>query len=53
LRGKGVKRPDGTRGDQFCRIEVVIPKLDPQDKEARHLVEELEKHSNVGKVRTF
>lgn len=53
LRGKGVKGPDGIRGDQFCRIEVVVPKLDPDDKEARRLVEELDRRVKTDKPRSF
>ena len=53
LRGKGVKAADGSRGDQFCRIEIVIPRLDPQDKAARAAVEEFDRHAKVGKVRGF
>jgi DnaJ-class molecular chaperone len=53
LRGKGVKESDGSRGDQFCRIEIVVPKLDPDDKVARGLVEELDRHGRPGKVRSF
>ena len=53
LRGKGAKAADGTRGDQFCRIEVVVPKLDPTDKAARGLVEELDRLGKLGKVRSF
>ena len=53
LRGKGVKGSDGTRGDQFCRIEVVVPKLDPDDKEARRLVEELDRRAKTSKPRSF
>jgi DnaJ-class molecular chaperone len=53
LRGKGVKMPDGSRGDQFCRIEVVVPKLGPDDKAARGLVEELDRLGKLGKVRGF
>jgi DnaJ-class molecular chaperone len=53
LRGKGVKGPDSTRGDQFCRIEVVVPKFDPDDKEARRLVEELDRRGKTGKLRSF
>jgi molecular chaperone DnaJ len=53
LRGKGAKAPDGTRGDQFCRIEIVVPKLDPDDKTARNLVEELDCRGKPGKVRSF
>jgi molecular chaperone DnaJ len=53
LRGKGVKRADGTRGDQFCRIEVIVPKLDPNNKEARGLVEELDRRAKTVKPRSF
>jgi curved DNA-binding protein len=53
LRGKGVKRVDGSRGDQFCRIEIVVPKLDPQDKAARDAVLELDRRTKAGKVRGF
>lgn len=53
LRGKGIKRPDGTRGDQFCRIEIHVPKFDPNDKEVRRLLDELERRSKQGKVRNF
>ena len=53
LRGKGVKGQDSTRGDQFCRIEVVVPKLDPDDKEARRLVEELDRRAKTIKPRSF
>jgi DnaJ-class molecular chaperone len=53
LRGKGVKAPDGTRGDQFCRIEVVVPKFDPGDNESRSLVEELDRRAKTAKPRSF
>jgi curved DNA-binding protein len=53
LRGKGVKAPDGTRGDQFCRIEIVVPRIDPSDKATRDLVEELSRRVRLGKVRDF
>jgi curved DNA-binding protein len=53
LRGKGIKSPDGTRGDQLCRIEIVVPKLDPGDKASRDLVEQLSYRGTVGKVRSF
>ncbi len=53
LRGKGVKSQDGSRGDQFCRIEVVVPKLDPGDKEARRLVEELNSRAKTDNPRSF
>ena len=53
LRGKGVKHVDGRRGDQFCRIEIVAPKLGEEDSESRRLVEELERRTRPGKVRDF
>jgi len=53
LRGKGVKGQDGARGDQFCRIEVIVPKLDPDDKESRRLVEELDRRAKTAKPRSF
>jgi curved DNA-binding protein len=53
LRGKGIKGPDGSRGDQLCRIEIIVPKLDPQDKTGRELVEKLDLHAKLGKVRVF
>jgi molecular chaperone DnaJ len=53
LRGKGARGPDGTRGDQFCRIEIIVPKLDPDDKEARRLVEELDRRAKTSKPRSF
>jgi molecular chaperone DnaJ len=53
LRGKGVKLPDGSRGDQYCRIEIVVPKIDPQNKAARAAVEEFDRQTRRGKVRGF
>ena len=53
LRGKGVKAQDGTRGDQLCRIEVVVPKLAPEDTEARRLVEELDRRAKTAQPRSF
>jgi DnaJ-class molecular chaperone len=53
LRGKGVKSPDGTRGDQHCRVEIVVPKLNLSDPAVRSLVEELDRRANSGKVRNF
>jgi len=32
LRGRGAKKSDGTRGDQICRVEIVV-KLRPDDTE--------------------
>jgi DnaJ-class molecular chaperone len=53
LRGKGVKHPDGSRGDQFCRIEIMVPKLDPQDAAGRSAVEAFDQQTKPGKVRGF
>jgi DnaJ-class molecular chaperone len=53
LRGKGARRAEGARGDQICRIEIVVPKLDPQDKAARSAVEELDRRTKTAKVRGF
>jgi DnaJ-class molecular chaperone len=53
LRGKGVRQPDGSRGDQFCRIEIVVPKLDPEDSAGRDAVKELDRRTQTGKVRGF
>ena len=31
LKGKGVARPDGSRGDQYVSLKVVLPdKIDPE-----------------------
>jgi len=53
LRGRGVKNADGTRGDQFCRVEIVTPKIKPDDAETRRLFEEIAKRTNPGPVRKF
>ncbi|HJX64214.1 MAG TPA: DnaJ C-terminal domain-containing protein [Polyangia bacterium] len=53
LRGKGIKRPDGVRGDQLCHVEIVVPRLKPDDVESRRLVEELENRTRPQKVRAF
>jgi len=53
LRGRGIKKPDGTRGDQICRIEVMVPKGAADDSELRHLFEQIA-HKTAGKaVRDF
>ncbi len=39
LRGKGIAKPDGTRGDQYVELQIVVPKGLPE--RARRLVEEL------------
>jgi DnaJ-class molecular chaperone len=53
LRGRGVKRPDGTRGDQFCRIEIVVPRLGEDDGEIRKLFEEIARRTAGVSVRSF
>ncbi|HVZ89690.1 MAG TPA: DnaJ C-terminal domain-containing protein [Polyangia bacterium] len=53
LRGRGVKNADGTRGDQLCRVEIVAPKLKPDDAETRELIEELARRTATGPVRRF
>jgi DnaJ-class molecular chaperone len=53
LRGRGIKRSDGTRGDQFCRIEIVVPKLKPDDAETRKLFEEIARRTGGAPVRRF
>jgi len=53
LRGKGIKRSDGSRGDQFCRIEIVVPKVALDDAETRTLLEELARRTGSGPVRDF
>ncbi|MDX2021451.1 MAG: DnaJ C-terminal domain-containing protein [Deltaproteobacteria bacterium] len=53
LRGKGMGKPDGSRGDQLCRVEIVVPKLAADDKEGAKLVEELAKRGQGEKVRPF
>ncbi|HET6147410.1 MAG TPA: DnaJ C-terminal domain-containing protein [Polyangia bacterium] len=53
LRGRGVKRPDGARGDQFCRVEIVVPRLGPNDGEIRKLFEEIGRRTAEVSVRSF
>ena len=53
LRGRGVKRPDGTRGDQFARVEIVVPRLGPDDGEIRKVFEEIGRRTAGVSVRSF
>jgi DnaJ-class molecular chaperone len=53
LRGRGVKHPDGTRGDQLCRVEIVAPKIKPDDAESKKLIEEFARRTASGEVRRF
>jgi DnaJ-class molecular chaperone len=53
LRGRGVKNADGSRGDQLCRVEIVAPKIKPDDAESRRLIEEFGRRTASGEVRRF
>jgi DnaJ-class molecular chaperone len=53
LRGKGIKRSDGTRGDQIGHVQIVVPKLAADDSETRKLAEELDRRTKGTKVRDF
>ncbi len=53
LRGRGIKRPDGTRGDQIVRVEIVAPKIKPDDTETRKLFEQIAALTAQPPVRRF
>jgi DnaJ-class molecular chaperone len=53
LRGRGVKKPDGSRGDQIVRVEIVAPKHAADDPETRKLFEELAHRTERGSPRKF
>lgn len=53
LRGKGVKKADGSRGDQLVRVEIVTPKLAADDHESKKLLEELARRTERGSPRKF
>jgi len=53
LRGRGIKRNDGTRGDQIVRVEIVAPKIKPDDAETRKLFEEVAARIAQPPVRRF
>jgi DnaJ-class molecular chaperone len=53
LRGRGIKKPDGARGDQICRVEIVSPKLTAEDVESRKLFEEIARRTEKTPVRKF
>ena len=53
LRGRGIKRPDGSRGDQMIRVEIVAPKLKPEDAETRKLFEQIAARTGQAPVRRF
>ena len=53
LRGKGIKKPDGARGDQLVRVEIVAPKIAPEDAETKKLLEELARRTEGQSPRKF
>ncbi|HEX2657129.1 MAG TPA: DnaJ C-terminal domain-containing protein [Polyangia bacterium] len=53
LRGRGIKKADGTRGDQICRVEIVVPKGVADDAELKKLFEEIAKRTTAKSVRDF
>jgi DnaJ-class molecular chaperone len=53
LRGKGVKRADGARGDQIVRVEIVAPKGAADDAETRKLLEALARKTEQKSPRSF
>jgi DnaJ-class molecular chaperone len=53
LRGRGIKRQDGTRGDQIARVEIVAPKIKPEDAETRRLFEQIAERIGRDPVRRF
>lgn len=53
LRGKGVKKPDGSRGDQLVRVEIVTPKVAADDEDTKKLLEELARRTERGSPRKF
>jgi len=53
LRGRGIQKSDGTRGDQHCRIQIVIPKGVADDAELRRLFEEIGRRTAGKAVRDF
>jgi DnaJ-class molecular chaperone len=53
LRGKGIKKPDGARGDELVRVEIVAPKIAPDDAETKKLLEELARRTERQSPRKF
>jgi len=53
LRGRGIKHADGSRGDQIVRVEIVAPKLQPDDAETRKLFEQIAARTSHTPVRRF
>jgi DnaJ-class molecular chaperone len=53
LRGRGIKRAEGTRGDQIVRVEIVAPKIKADDEETRKLFEQIAARTAQPPVRRF
>jgi curved DNA-binding protein len=53
LRGKGIKKADLSRGDQICRIEIVVPKIPDPDEEAKKLFNDIARYHQGKPVRNF
>jgi DnaJ-class molecular chaperone len=53
LRGRGIRNQDGSRGDQIVRVEIVAPKIKPDDEETRKLFEQIAARTGPGPVRRF
>jgi len=41
LKGKGIANGEAGRGDQYCRVHVVVPAIEEGDEESRRLLTEL------------
>jgi DnaJ-class molecular chaperone len=53
LRGRGVKYPNDSRGDQIVRVEIVAPKIKPDDTETRKLFEQIAERTGKTPVRRY
>jgi len=53
LRGRGVKKADGSRGDELVRVEIVTPRGAADDPETRKLLEELARRTEQKSPRAF
>lgn len=53
LRGRGIKKDGGARGDQICRVEIVVPKGAADDADLRRLFEDISRRTAGKAVRDF
>jgi DnaJ-class molecular chaperone len=53
LKGKGIANSDGGRGDQYCRVHVVVPAIEESDEESRRLLTELSTRVVNTKLRSW